>query len=136
MLMIPYTDLKENLRFFKPLYFRLIIVYFVDINSSLLLRNCLNAEISLNDVHRVSAIPTGINSIYDKARVSSDQIRTEHTHTHYIAGCKFFSVAFGGSQNNSVLQAVKKYWLIVLINCWPQWFSTAKYCYICDKHNS
>ena len=34
------------------------------IKISLLLSNCLNTEISLNDVYRVSAIPTGINSIY------------------------------------------------------------------------
>jgi len=46
------------------LIIQVVAVYFVDINSSLLLSNCLNTDIFLNDVYRVSAIPTGINSIY------------------------------------------------------------------------
>lgn len=35
-----------------------------------------------------------------------------------MAGCRLFSFAFGGSQGNSGLQVVKKYWHIVLKYCW------------------
>jgi len=35
-----------------------------------------------------------------------------------MAGCRLFIFALGGSQGNSGLQVVKKYWHIVLKDCW------------------